>query len=322
MQRLRIALLGIGNHSLKNHVPSLVRYVEEHPDEIELAALCDVRGEEAQSVAEQHGFGRVYADLDEMLRQEALDGCVAVTPVRATLAVASRLIRAGIPLLMEKPPGANLAETRRIVDLVEESAARVMVSVNRRFDLALQSALSWQGDRSLQYLRATMVRHQRVEEAFVQATAIHAVDAMRSVAGDVKDFRAEARQVAGAQWLIVHLEFIGGQCGTLEVLPSAGCRSEEYAFFGADYSISARVAEFDVGKVKAWEDGELVLEEESGKGLPEYVRNGAYGETAEFIAALKEDRVPVPTPAAILQSVEICDALGRGFERPRVASRT
>ena len=85
MQRLRIALLGIGNHSLKNHVPSLVRYVEEHPDEIELAALCDVRGEEAQSVAEQHGFGRVYADLDEMLRQEALDGCVAVTPVRATL---------------------------------------------------------------------------------------------------------------------------------------------------------------------------------------------------------------------------------------------
>lgn len=311
MQKIKLALLGIGNHSQMNHLPSLVRYAERHPDEIELAALCDLRGEEARAAAEKHGFARAYTDLGEMLKEEKPDGCIAVTPIQATLPVATQIIRAGVPLLMEKPPGANLEETRRIVDLVEETGARVMVSVNRRFDLALQGALSWKGDRSLEYLRVSMIRHRRVEPTFMQGTAIHAVDAMRHIAGDVRDCAVDVHTVAGARWYIAQFDFEGGQRGTLEVLTTGGRKSEQYELFGPDYSISARVADFDIGALKAWENGELVVDEESGPGLPEFVRNGAYDETVEFIAALREDRAPGPAPADVLPSVEICDALAR-----------
>ena len=315
MQKIKLALLGIGNHSQMNHLPSLVRYAERHPDEIELAALCDLRGEEARAAAEKHGFARAYTDLGEMLKEEKPDGCIAVTPIQATLPVATQIIRAGVPLLMEKPPGANLEETRRIVDLVEETGARVMVSVNRRFDLALQGALSWKGDRSLEYLRVSMIRHRRVEPTFMQGTAIHAVDAMRHIAGDVQDFEVETRTVGGGRWYIAWLRFASGVRGTLEVLITGGRKSEQYELFGPDYSISARVAEFDVGAAKMWEDGELVSDQETGPGLPEFVRNGAYGETREFIDALRENRAPRPNPAAVLQSVELCDAMARAAEK-------
>jgi predicted dehydrogenase len=309
MPKIKIALLGTGNHSHANHLPSLARYAAEHPDTIELAAVCDLRQEEAQAAAATYGFGRAYTDLDEMLAQENPDGLIAVTPIQATLPVASQIIRAGVPLLMEKPPGANLDETRQIVDLVQKTGARVMVSVNRRFDLALQRALSFKGERPLEYLRATMIRHRRTQPTFMQDTAIHVVDAMRHIAGDVRHHNVDTRYISSAHWYLARFKFECGADGTLEVLTTSGKRSEEYGLFGPDYAICARVAEFDIGATKAWENDELVVDEQSAPQQPEFVRNGAYGETAEFIAALKEDRAPRPAPADILQSVEICDAL-------------
>lgn len=311
MQKLKIALLGTGNHSRQNHLPALARYAAEHPAAIELTAVCDLRAASAQAAAAEYGFTRSYTDLNKMLAQEKPDGIIAVTPVEATLAIASKIIRAGIPLQMEKPPGANLAATRQIVDLVAATGARVMVSVNRRFDLSLQRALAWQGDRPLEYLRATMRRYQRTQPSFAQDTAIHAVDAMRHIAGDVQDYTIETRDVSGAYWFVVRLNFASGAHGTLEVLTTSGHRAEEYTLFGPDYTVSARVADFDIGAIKAWENGDLVVDEIIAPDLPEFVRNGAYGETEEFIAALQQDRAPRPAPAEILQSVEICDALAQ-----------
>jgi predicted dehydrogenase len=63
----------------------------------------------------------------------------------ATKEIAARMIRAAIPLLMEKPPGATPDEAREIVELVKGTGAWVMVSMNRRFDPALRAALDWWG---------------------------------------------------------------------------------------------------------------------------------------------------------------------------------
>ena len=48
------------------------------------------------------------------------------------------------------------------------------------------------------------------------------------------------------------------------------------------------VAEMDVGAIRVWERGELVVDEKIAPQEPEFVRCGAYGETCEFIAALQE----------------------------------
>ena len=315
MKKLKIAQLGVGSHSQINHLPSAARYVELHAGEIELVGLCDLREQEARTAAEEYGFARVYTDLGEMLDIEKPDGCIAITPLEATLPIATQIIRTGTPLLMEKPPGVDLSETRQIVDLVEGTGSRVMVSVNRRFDLALQKALAWRGDKPLEYLRTTMIRHRRVEPSFMTGTAIHAVDAMRHIAGDVRDYTVDVRMVAGAWWYVAQFEFAAGTHGTLEVLTTGGRKGEHYELFGPDYSVSAGVADFDTGGMKAWEKGNLVVDEIIAPALPNFVRNGAYGELVEFIASLREDRAPRPTPADVLQTVEICDALQRVAEK-------
>ena len=310
---LKLVVLGAGNHSQGNHLPTLAHYVAQHPGEVELAALCDLRREHAELMAARYGFARVYTDLEEMLHRERPHGCIAVTPIPITAQIAAQVIQAGVPLCMEKPPGATVAEAREIVKLAARSGTRVMVSMNRRFDPALRKGLAWRGDRPLTYLRASIVRVNRGEPGFMTDTAIHPLDTMRAIAGDVKDCEVQAREVEGVHWFVVRPVFENGALGCLEVLPTAGSMVESYEIYGPGYRVFVRTGAYDAGDVRCWEEGRLVVEEEVAQGMPDFVRNGTYDETVEFIAALRENRVPHPSPAQVLQSVELCHRIVEGY---------
>ena len=108
---IRLVLLGAGSHSQGNHLPALARYVAEHPGCVSLVGVCDLDRRRADEAATRFGFERAYVDLDEMLRAERPDGCVAVTPIPVTAQVAAQVVRTGVSLLMEKPPGATVELT-------------------------------------------------------------------------------------------------------------------------------------------------------------------------------------------------------------------
>ena len=306
---LQRGVVGAGDHSPGNHMPALARYVARHPGQVELAGLCDLRRAHAEEMAARYGFSRVYVDLEEMLRVERPDGCVAVTPIPVTAQIAARVIQAGVPLLMEKPPGATADEARQIVQLVERSGTRVMVSMNRRYDPALRAALRWWGERPKRYVRATIARVDRREPDFVYGTAIHPLDAMREIAGDVRSWETQAREVDGVRWFVVRLVFECGAIGVLEVLPTAGCMAESYEVFGAGCRAFVRAGGPDTGEVRCWQGGALELEDEPARGELTCVRNGAYDETVGFIAALLKGHPLYPPPAQVLQSVELCEQI-------------
>ena len=306
---LRIGVLGAGDHSQRNHLPALQAYHSQHPGAVELVALCDLRLEHAVAVAERFGFPQVYASMDEMLQVARLDACIAVTPVEQTVPLALRILQAGIPLLIEKPPGSTLPEARRLADLVDASRLPVMVSVNRRFDPALQAGLSWWAGRQLSYLRASMARHARMDADFITGTAIHLVDTVRCLGGDARVSHVRSRQVAGAVWTLAALEFVSGAAGCLEILPTAGVVIEQYELFGPGCRLSICVGVTDCGEALAWEHGRPVLALQPAQGQPEYVLNGTLAETAAFLDALRENRPPQPTPRQVLGSVEICHTI-------------
>lgn len=306
---LRIAVIGGGSHSRGNHLPALVRYASNYPEAVELTAFCDRRREVAEEVSRKFGFLQAYTDVEEMLAAGNLDGCISITPLAATANVARQIIAAGVPLLMEKPPGSTPEEAREICRLAASRNVRVMVSMNRRFDPALCAASSWRADRPLEYVRATMLRNERTESHFFVETAIHSLDAIRWIAGDVIGYSLNARQVEGVWWYRVRLEFESGAAGMLEVMPSCGNRAEFYEMFGAGYRVTASVGEVDSGEFAAWEGGQIVERDEPARGMPPFVKNGTFAETVEFLGALRENRVPHPTPEDVWQSVDLCHRL-------------
>ena len=298
---LKLVVLGAGQHSKRFHLPALAWYVAQFPGAVELSALCDLRRDVAEDLAARFGFARVYTDLDEMLAKERPDGCISITPWEITAPLSMRIISAGVPLLMEKPMAQTMEQVQQIVALAEKRCTRVMVGVNRRFSPSIVSLLALKADRPITYLRATMIRHAR-DESFFWTTAIHPIDAMRYMAGDVKEHFVEVRVVAGVCWYFMRLVFASGALGTLEILPTAGMNEETYELYGANYRAIAKWG----AETHCWEYGKEIASDcpAATKDL-ECVVNGTYGETVEFISALKEKRPFRAALKDVVQSMEL-----------------
>jgi predicted dehydrogenase len=306
---IKLVVIGAGDHSRLNHLSALQRYNLEHPGEVVLSALCDLRREHVESIGRQYGFERTYTNIDEMLARESPDGCIAITPVPITRKITVRLLAEGIPLLIEKPPGANLAEAEAINERVKQTGIPVMVSMNRRFAPVITHAQSAVAGRHIERIRATMLRTRRVEPEFFYGTGMHSLDAMRHLGGDIGDYTARYSEVEGIRWYSVEMDFIDGASGQLEVMPTCGCVSEKYELLGDGFRVQANFMGDDSGTVNMWEDGDFDTKVLRTKETQEFEENGAYDETVEFIASIRDKRQPYPTPERVLQSVEICEQI-------------
>ncbi len=309
---IKLAIVGCGGHSEKEHAAPLAHYAAEHPDEVSMAAACDLRGEWAERFCREYGFARPYDDVNKMLDAESLDGCITVMPISKIVDMAEVMLRRGMPCVIEKPPGATLDAARLLADVAEETGTPHMVSVNRRFWPTLNQAIDWAGKAGpLRYVRGTMLRKARTEPDFLWGTGIHAVDAMRHIGGNVVEYHAAACRppdVSGV-WHILSFRFESGATGQLEILPSAGKTDERYELFGENFVACASTDQWKNNRVQCWRDSQLEMDIKADSEEPPFVSTGAYHEAAAFISALRGDASFGPTMADVLPSLEICSEI-------------
>lgn len=308
---IRIALAGCGEHSRSSHATPLARYTLEHPGEIQLVAACDLNADKADEFCRSFGFLRPYTDLDQMLDSEKPDACVCVMPIERVMEKGIQLLERRIPCVIEKPLGTSLAEAKELDRVARETQTPHMVSVNRRFMPYLNQARSWFRDIGpLRYVRAVQVRHARSEEDFIWSTAIHVVDALRYVAGEIDNYDVELiRKEGAAVWYDISLAFSNGAIGRVEILPTAGMVEESYEFFGEDFRTRITAGAGTQRTLECWHENRLVIEARATEDEPEDLRNGAYREVEEFVQALRTGTRPHPQIDEILPSAAICFAI-------------
>ncbi len=280
---IRVAVLGAGSHSRREHLPSLRLYQERHPGRIELTALCDPKVD----VAAEFGFAQHCDSLEELLARRP-DAIIAVTPAPATAGVAIRILEAGIPLLMEKPLGANLEEASAVVRAAE--GRPVMVSMNRRFDPAVAAMAEALRGRGIDHLRACMERVGRAREGFLEDAGLHAIDVLRMLAGGFED----VRETSGG----LCFDFKSGAMGRLDLHPDGGRWEESYDVFGPGYHAQALATR----GFRLWERGKPVTDFVIPPEEVPCVRCGTYGETAAFLEAVAQGGPFSPSPDEILES--------------------
>jgi predicted dehydrogenase len=255
-----------------------------------------------------------------MLNREKLDGIIAVVPEERISELGIRLLGLGIPCVVEKPLGASLAEAIALRDAAAATRTPNMVSVNRRFMPFLNRAIAWTGGCGpLRYVRCTLARHARREPEFLWATAVHALDTVRFIAGEVARFeiRSPATPEGATPWHAVDLGFENGISGRIDVLPTTGMLEETYDLFGEGFRASVTSP---FGAQRSWRcfrDGRLISDEVAAAETPEDMVNGCYDEAAELIRALRcRDRLR-PSIGEVFPSVELCWTM----EKARSAQR-
>jgi myo-inositol 2-dehydrogenase / D-chiro-inositol 1-dehydrogenase len=306
---IRLGLIGCGEHSEIGHAVPLARYKAEHPGEIELTAVCDLRLERAQLFRSRYGFQHAYGNLNEMLDRNDLDACIAVVPVERIPQVGIQLLERRMPCVVEKPLGASLADVEMLRTAARKTGTPNMVSVNRRFMPFLNHALEWSREQGqLRYVRCTFTRHARSEPEFLWGTAVHAMDTMRYIAGEIENASiGTMKPVDGAaDWYAIDLEFEGGTLGRIDVLPTCGVRDESYEMFGEGFRAVVTCPFGPQRGFRCFRENRVVLEDQESPSMPEDVINGFYDEAANLIHALKEKQELRPSIEDVFPSVQLC----------------
>ncbi|WP_262424999.1 Gfo/Idh/MocA family protein [Brachybacterium sp. Z12] len=115
MTKFRVGVIGAGSIA-QSHLTAY----SKNPD-VELIAVADMNLERAQSVADQFGAKRAYADPHELLADAEIDGVSICTWNNSHASWAIAAVQAGKHVLVEKPIARTLEEAEEIQRIVEAS---------------------------------------------------------------------------------------------------------------------------------------------------------------------------------------------------------
>ena len=140
---MKVALVGIGKIAMDQHVPAIAGSADW-----ELAATVSRRG----SVDGVEAFG----DLDEMLKARpdirVLSLCLPPLP---RFDYAMRALRAGRHVMLEKPPGATLAECHALEAVARDNGLALYATWHSRQADMVAAAKAWLTGKTLKKLTVT-----------------------------------------------------------------------------------------------------------------------------------------------------------------------
>lgn len=293
MAPLGIGLIGLGRHGMR-----YVRHLSDTSPDARLVAVCRRDIERGRVVASQQGV-KFFQDYEELIADPLVNAVVVVTPPSLCLPICLAAVRAGKPLLIEKPLACTGADARVMVRAADAAGIPLMTAHTLRFDravLALKSQLAAVGAR--RYLVLTNRVEPRPEvlrdpmdyggRGVLLEIGIHQLDLVRFLTGeDVAEVRCELERPSPQSAelrALVSLHTTGGLPCIVDVSRMTSGRINRAEWIGADGQLSADWVHHRVRKVLA---GNAVTEQ------------------------AVED---VPTVEAVLRA--FCSALTRGAPMP------
>ncbi|MCW5962763.1 MAG: Gfo/Idh/MocA family oxidoreductase [Bryobacterales bacterium] len=134
MRKLRCGIIGygfIGPH----HADAIRRlgFVEVH-------AICTSSMEESLAKATRDGIPKAYSQIEDLVNDPEIDVVDVAAPTQHHVPAAMAAIRAGKPLIVDKPLAPTLAEARQLHDAAVAAGVPHAVTFNYRFNPMVQQA--------------------------------------------------------------------------------------------------------------------------------------------------------------------------------------
>lgn len=197
--------------------------------EIDLVAVCDIVTEKAERNARNFGARRVYADMQEMLEREELDGVFVIGPAPQQFALAPAVLGRGLPVFVEKPPAVRSDEARQLAQMAEAHGTWGQVGFMKPF--ADVYAIAREIVSRPEFGPVHLVRckfgqgpYPRIwgidsaERAMLIGQCVHIFDLVRRFGGDVAGVQAMFHRADETHFAYaVNLEFASGALGQLDL---------------------------------------------------------------------------------------------------------
>jgi predicted dehydrogenase len=132
----RVLLCGAGKIAGK-HVKCIANIKDA-----EIAGICDIRVDAAKEFAKNRNLDApVYWSIEEALQNGPYDYCILSTPRRVRLEMVEACAKAGVPVLIEKPPCDTLETGEKVAAVLKNSRLMHSVGFMHRWNESLNHTL-------------------------------------------------------------------------------------------------------------------------------------------------------------------------------------
>jgi myo-inositol 2-dehydrogenase/D-chiro-inositol 1-dehydrogenase len=224
---VRVAVVGTGEWWGRQHA-------ELFANRADTSLVAVVGRDPARTAARAAEFGAApYVDLDEMLERSRPDLVTVCLPNEGHYEPTLRLIRAGVPLLLEKPLVFKVAEADTLVTEAARRDLFVGINFNHRYAKPVRLAAAAVGRGDLGRLTFATWRFggepgtSRHPHANLIETQCHGLDLLEHLCGPIESVVAQLAEPSGHGWstLVVGARFGNGAVGSL-----VGSYDSSYAY--------------------------------------------------------------------------------------------
>jgi predicted dehydrogenase len=277
--RLPVGVLGVGALG-QHHARHLTGLSQAR-----LVGVYDLDPTRAAKIAGELGT-LAFRDMDELLGQVEAVTVAVPTPVHA--AVGLRALRHGVPVLMEKPLAATLAEADELIAEASRRQVQLQVGHIERYNRAIRAAEAYlDGPRYIESLRLAPFQPRGTDVAVVLDLMIHDLDLVLHLTGSV----ATEVRASGLPVLSPHLDIANARV--------------EFANGAVALATASRVARERVRRLRLFQpNGYFSLDLATGGGEFMRVRAGWQPGTGRELADVVE-RIELAAPEADALSLEL-----------------
>ena len=307
-RKVKIAVIGTGRMG-SVHVRNIARLIPE----ADLVAVCDIRLEVAQAVADEIGLQRVVRDYHELLTDNDIEAILIASSTDTHAFMMKDVAEASKHIFCEKPLALELDKIDEALAAVEKAGVKLQVGFNRRFDKSFQRvheiANSGEIGRPC-ILRITnrdpdfpAMEFLRVSGGIFLDLAIHDFDMVRFQLGEVLEVYAaggvlldpKLNEFGDIDTDVVILKFANGAVGTID--------NSRKAVYGYDQRLEVFCSN---GTAMAGNEAETTAIKGNRDGFlsakPPYFFMQRYApcyveEVRQFVECVREDK-PTPTNGA------------------------
>jgi len=301
--RVNIAVIGTGRMG-SVHTRNLARRIPQ----ANLVAVCDIRLEVAQAVADELGIRRVVQDYHELLADKDIEAILIATSTDTHAFIMKDVAAAGKHIFCEKPLALDVTSIDDALATVDRSGVKLQVGFNRRFDRSFRRVREIVASGEIGrpcILRITnrdpvppSAEYARVSGGMFLDMTIHDFDMARFQVGEIEELYAVGGVLVAPQLTeaddvdtnIVTLKFANGAMGVIDNSRQAvyGYDQRLEVFCSAGVAMAGNEAENTV--VKGVEDG-------FRSARPPYFFMQRYAEcyvteVCEFLECVRDNKAP------------------------------
>ena len=168
---MRVAVIGLGSIATKAYLPVLMSTPGVTP------VLVSRSRETVERVGHAYRVPEQYTSLDDAITS-GLDAATVHSPTRTHPEIVETLVRAGVPVLVDKPLADDAATAATLASTAAAQGVSLMVGFNRRFAPAYRELAGWP-DRDVVTLQKHRDEPLGPARAMVFDDYVHVLDTLR-----------------------------------------------------------------------------------------------------------------------------------------------